>query len=428
MDTRAGNEITRGLSSGNKRRLSVALALVKQPNILFLDEPTSGVDSASAVRMMSFLRTVAATQNVAVVCTIHQPPASVFAGFDNTMVLSMGRVAYFGKAKKMGAYLAGVGFPPAPDTNPAEFILDLVNKDFTPLAGVRRVLDAWAQTDGSAFGCERDDADGKALSQVERVDKTGFAKQLSVLTDRSFLVARREPLAYLVRLAANFSATLFFGIIYVETRKKVQGQINPRTFFLMFCVGIPMQFILVSNYIYHYQWLSLKKEVKDGMYHPVPAAFASWVVQAPMMFVLALSSLLPMYVIGDLAWSSFGIVLVLYALTFWSFEGLAVCTPGDALPTGGVCTDQGFYCYSSEDPTGAVCYGKDGDTILESLSVQFTIFEAKGHYARNIALIVAFGALTRIGYVAAIYVLTKMYGGQAPGAPGDDVAVAMGDG
>jgi ABC-type multidrug transport system ATPase subunit len=205
-----------------------------------------------------------------------------------------------------------------------------------------------------------------------------------------------------------------------------------------------------------------------------------------------------MYVIGDLAWSSFGIVLVLYALTFWSFEGLAqmlstfsnviiglfgflnlyfaaflfcgmfvdpedvvwpirtfcyfmplgwtlqsymyalmhdmpdhegtvACTPGDALPTGGVCTDQGFYCYSSEDPTGAVCYGKDGDTILESLSVQFTIFEAKGHYARNIALIVAFGALTRIGYVAAIYVLTKMYGGQAPGAPGDDVAVAMGD-
>merc|ERR1719329_105998 len=215
-----------------------------------------------------------------------------------------------------------------------------------------------------------------------------------------------------------------------------------------------------------------------------------------MMFVLALSSLLPMYVVGDLAWSSFGIVLVLYALTFWSFEGLAqmlstfsnviiglfgflnlyfaaflfcgmfvdpedviwpirvfcyfmplgwtlqsymyalmhdmpdhsgtfACSPGDELPTGGVCTDQGFYCASASDPNGAVCYGKDGDTILESLSVQFTIFEANGHYARNIGLIVAFGALTRLVYVAAIYVLTKMYGGQAPGAPGDDVAVPM---
>ena len=74
QDTKAGNEIMRGLSSGNKRRLSVALALAKRPKILFLDEPTSGVDSASAVRMMSFLKKIAAEENVAVVCTIHQPP------------------------------------------------------------------------------------------------------------------------------------------------------------------------------------------------------------------------------------------------------------------------------------------------------------------------------------------------------------------
>ena len=486
MDTRAGNEITRGLSSGNKRRLSVALALVKRPNILFLDEPTSGVDSASAVRMMSFLRAVAAEQNVAVVCTIHQPPASVFADFDNTMVLSMGRVAYFGKAEKMGAYLAGVGFPLPADTNPAEFILDLVNKDFT-----RRPACAACWTPGRRRTAARSGASARTWTANACLKWTAGRDELRrtvVHAHGPFVsVARREPLAYLVRLVANFSATLFFGIIYVETREKVQGQINPRTFFLMFCVGIPMQFILVSNYIYHFQWLSLKKEVKDGMYHPVPAAFASWIVQAPMMFILAFSSLLPMYVIGDLAWSSFGIVLVLYALTFWSFEGLAqmlstfsnviiglfgflnlyfaaflfcgmfvdpedviwpirvfcyfmplgwtlqsymyalmhdmpdhsgtfACAPGDELPTGGVCTDQGFYCSSASDPNGAVCYGKDGDTILESLSVQFTIFEANGHYARNIGLIVAFGALTRIGYVAAIYALTKMYGGQAPGA------------
>ena len=245
MDTRAGNEITRGLSSGNKRRLSVALALVKQPNILFLDEPTSGVDSASAVRMMSFLQKVAAEQNVAVVCTIHQPPASVFAGFDNTMVLSLGKIAYFGKASAMGAYLTSIGKAPPADTNPAEFILDLVNKDFTSLVGVKEVLDAWAETSGEAFGCDDKVADGKALSLVERGVETSFGKQLAVLTDRSFLVARREPLAYLVRLVANFGATLFFGIIYIETREKVQAQINSRTFFLMFCMGIPMQFILV---------------------------------------------------------------------------------------------------------------------------------------------------------------------------------------
>ena len=80
-----------------------------------------------------------------------------------------------------------------------------------------------------------------------------FFKQLAVLTNRSVVVAKREPLAYLVRLVANFCATFFFGIIYIETRDKVQEQVISRTFFLMFCMGIPMQFILVSNFIYHFQ-------------------------------------------------------------------------------------------------------------------------------------------------------------------------------
>ena len=122
---KAGNEFMRGLSSGNKRRLSIAVALTKRPSVLFLDEPTSGVDSASAVMIMSFLKDIAEARSIIIVCTIHQPPASVFAGFDNCMVLSMGRVAYFGKAGSMGEYFASIGNPPPPDTNIAEFVLDL---------------------------------------------------------------------------------------------------------------------------------------------------------------------------------------------------------------------------------------------------------------------------------------------------------------
>ena len=106
-------------------------------------------------------------------------------------------------------------------------------------------------------------------------------------------------------------------------------------------------------------------------------------------------------------------------------KGVTYCTPGDALPHGGVCTAQGFYCYSEEDPSGAVCYGKTGDEILESLSVQFTIFEADGHYARNIGIIVAFGVFCRVGYMAAIYVLTKMFGGQTPAEPSESYKVVV---
>ena len=183
QDVRAGSEIVRGLSSGNKRRLSVALALVKEPKILFLDEPSSGVDSASAVRMMTFLKDIAAEKQIAVICTIHQPPASVFAGFDNTMILSMGRIAYFGKADKLSEYLTKIGNPPMADTNPAEFILDLVNTDFTPVEGVKEILDEWSKGTGEAYGCGNEDkVDGEPLStigsEVRRVNE--FWCELSV--------------------------------------------------------------------------------------------------------------------------------------------------------------------------------------------------------------------------------------------------------
>merc|ERR1719258_742640 len=86
--TKAGNMFFRGLSGGQKRRLSLAIALAKRPSVIFLDEPTSGLDSAASAKIMKFLKVIAMQANIAIVCTIHQPSASVFEGFDDTLILS----------------------------------------------------------------------------------------------------------------------------------------------------------------------------------------------------------------------------------------------------------------------------------------------------------------------------------------------------
>ena len=91
-----------GLSSGQRRRLSLAIALTKQPSMIFLDEPTSGLDSAAAAKIMHFLKVTAKQTNIPILCTIHQPSASVYEGFDDVLVLAAGRVAYFGAAAQMG--------------------------------------------------------------------------------------------------------------------------------------------------------------------------------------------------------------------------------------------------------------------------------------------------------------------------------------
>ena len=84
--TRAGNELVRGLSGGQKRRLSLAVALSKNPALIFLDEPTSGLDAAAAASIMTFLKESASVKRTAILCTIHQPSALVFAGFHKVLV------------------------------------------------------------------------------------------------------------------------------------------------------------------------------------------------------------------------------------------------------------------------------------------------------------------------------------------------------
>lgn len=70
------------LSGGQQRRLSLAVALLKQPAVLFLDEPTSGLDAASATAIMGEITRVAKEERLVILCTIHQPSTKVYNGFD----------------------------------------------------------------------------------------------------------------------------------------------------------------------------------------------------------------------------------------------------------------------------------------------------------------------------------------------------------
>lgn len=67
-----GDANKRGISGGEKKRVSIGIELVADPKILFLDEPTTGLDATAAMEVMKFLQVVAAT-GVNVISVIHQP-------------------------------------------------------------------------------------------------------------------------------------------------------------------------------------------------------------------------------------------------------------------------------------------------------------------------------------------------------------------
>lgn len=99
-DRHIGNWHLRGLSGGEKKRLSIALEILTRPRLLFLDEPTSGLDSASAFFVVQTLRNIAHDHVRTVISSIHQPSSEVFALFDHLFLLSGGQTVYFGAANK----------------------------------------------------------------------------------------------------------------------------------------------------------------------------------------------------------------------------------------------------------------------------------------------------------------------------------------
>lgn len=87
--TPIGNVLIRGVSGGQRRRVSIGCELVTAPTVLFLDEPTSGLDAASAYHVMNVVRHLA-NRNRTILSVIHQPSSEVFELFDKLYLLSAG--------------------------------------------------------------------------------------------------------------------------------------------------------------------------------------------------------------------------------------------------------------------------------------------------------------------------------------------------
>lgn len=127
----------KGISGGQRRRVSVGMELVKDPAVLFLDEPTSGLDSEIAGSLMELLVTLA-RRGRTVVVTIHQPNSLITALFDDFMLLAGGEMVYGGPwAGAVGAF-ESVGCSCPQYMNPSDHFLAVLRDPEVNKALVQR--------------------------------------------------------------------------------------------------------------------------------------------------------------------------------------------------------------------------------------------------------------------------------------------------
>ena len=88
-DLKVGSPLNKKISGGQRKRLNIALELIREPQVLFVDEPTSGLSSRDSENIMDLLKELALKGKLVFV-VIHQPSSDIFKMFDNLLILDTG--------------------------------------------------------------------------------------------------------------------------------------------------------------------------------------------------------------------------------------------------------------------------------------------------------------------------------------------------
>ncbi|KAG1940405.1 broad substrate specificity ATP-binding cassette transporter ABCG2 [Pimephales promelas] len=97
-DSRVGTQLIRGISGGERKRTNIGMELIIDPSVLFLDEPTTGLDASTANSVLMLLKKMALNGRT-IILSIHQPRYSIYRLFDSLTLLVGGRLVYHGPAQ-----------------------------------------------------------------------------------------------------------------------------------------------------------------------------------------------------------------------------------------------------------------------------------------------------------------------------------------
>lgn len=318
QNTKVGNEFLKGLSGGQRRRLSLGIAFLKDPLVIFLDEVTSGLDAASAANITNFLQGLAKEQDVIIACTIHQPSAKIFQGFNKLLLLSGGRVAYSGKTCDAMEHFASLGYAIPQQENPADFFLDSVNSDFTDSQQVEKVLDAWAARPVVKM------SGTFTVNAYSARQWQSCCVQTRVMLRRMILLSRRDPVVYVSRACIFVGACLFFALVYIKSRERKQDQVFNRVWLILWCMGVPAMMSIAACLGQNLEFVSIVREVQVGMYSISAYLAAQLMIQIPLLFFLSVCAIGPSgFGLGNWNSEAFPIMWLIHTLVLLNFEFVA---------------------------------------------------------------------------------------------------------
>ena len=216
-DTYIGSVLVKGVSSGEKKRVSIGIELIPERQILFLDEPTTGLDSVTALELIQLLKSIASL-GVCVVAVIHQPSKLIWDAFDNALFMVQGEVVYQGPAALVPEYFGSRGFVCPTEYNPPDYLMfllqtlgdgairELVEENKPAVRKIREFINNSRKT----F------LDTRFAREIKPFKRVGPAEQFVQLVAREYRGTVRDPSLVALRLSIAFVFAIVIGFLFFQ--------------------------------------------------------------------------------------------------------------------------------------------------------------------------------------------------------------------
>ncbi|KAF5463243.1 hypothetical protein F2P56_019173 [Juglans regia] len=287
-----------GLSNEQRKRLTIAVELVANPSIIFMDEPTTSLDARAAAIVMRAVKNVA-DMGRAIVCTIHQPSIHIFETFDELILLKTGgRMIYSGPlgqhSSRVIEYFEGI--PKVPkireNYNPSRWMLEVTSTSSEVELGVDfaqkyRESPLYENNKELARQLSSPPPGSTDLHFVSRFSQNGWGQVKSCLW-KQHLTYWRNPAYNLTRMVHTLVTALVFGALYWNQGKKLNNQQNLFNIFGSMYTTVTL--LGINNCTTVLPYIAAERNVMyrerfAGMYSSWAHSLAQVMVEIPYLFI-----------------------------------------------------------------------------------------------------------------------------------------------
>ncbi|KAF2734272.1 putative multidrug resistance ABC transporter [Polyplosphaeria fusca] len=347
VNTKVGNDFVRGVSGGERKRVSIAEAALSQAPLQCWDNSTRGLDSANAIEFCKTLRMQSQINGTTACVAIYQAPQAAYDLFDKALVLYEGRQIFFGRTTEAKRYFINMGFDCPDRQTDADFLTSMTSplerivrsgfedrvprtpdefaqrwKDSPERAQLLRDIETYNQRYpiGGEYLEKFKESRRAQQAKGQRVKSPytlAYSQQITLCLWRGYKRLMADPSITVTQLFANSIMALIIGSVFYNLQSTTQSffQRGALLFFaiLMNAFGSALEILTL-----YAQRSIVEKHSRYALYHPSAEAFASMLMDMPYKILNAITFNLVLYFMTNLRREPgpyFFFVLISFTLT-----------------------------------------------------------------------------------------------------------------